>query len=345
MNLFLEEHDMKRKLMIVLGAAFMLLSFAGCRKERAAGSPAGAPLETIRVVLDWTPNTNHTGLYVALEQGWFAEEGFAVSIIQPPEDGALLLTASGGAEFGVDFQESLGPAIARNEDALPLVAVAAIISHNTSGIMSLSQSGVGRPRDLAGRRVAFWETPLVIEVLRSIVEGDGGDFAAVNLIPNSATDAFSALQTDVDAIWVYYAWDGIAAQTRGVEMNYLDLGSLNPVFDFYTPILAANKHYAEANPEKIQKFLRAVSRGYAFAAENPALAADILLKHAPELDGALVRASQDYLASRYQGDAPRWGEIDAERWGRFYRWMYERGLLETDIRSGGFTNEFLPHQE
>ena len=296
----------------------------------------------VRVVLDWTPNTNHTGLYVALEKGWFAEEGLEVEIIQPPEDGALVLVASGNVEIGFDFQETMGPAIAKNRDALPVTAVAAIISRNTSGIMSLERSGITSPRDLGGRRFGSWETPLVTELIREIVENDGGDFNAVRMIPNFATDAFSALETDIDAIWVYYAWDGIAAEINNIAINYIDFGSLDPRFDFYTPILAANNNWLNTYPETVKKFLRAAKRGYAFAMENPQEAAEILLKHAPELNRELVLRSQEYLSTSYQGDSPRWGEIDPERWGGFYRWMYERGLLEKNIGEGGFTNEFLP---
>jgi ABC-type nitrate/sulfonate/bicarbonate transport system substrate-binding protein len=281
-------------------------------------------------------------LYVAREKGWFAEEGLKVQIIQPPEDGALALVGSGSAEFGFDFQESMGPAIAKERDALPLRAVAALICHNTSGIMSLAESGINRPRDLMGKRFASWDTPLVTALVREIVKNDGGDFSMVTMIPNFATDALSALKTDIDAIWVYRAWDGIAAEINGIAVNYLDLGSLDSRFDFYTPVLAANDGWLEKNPETARKFLRALSRGYGFAIENPAEAGAILLQHAPELDAGLVMRSQEYLAPRYKGDAPRWGEIDPERWGRFYRWMFERGLLEKDISGGGFTNEYLP---
>jgi ABC-type nitrate/sulfonate/bicarbonate transport system substrate-binding protein len=311
------------------------LVFGGCSgKKRDANN--------IRVVLDWTPNTNHTGLYVAQEKGWFAEEGLTVQIMQPPEDGALVLVGSGNAEFGFDFQETMGPAIAKDRDILPVTAVAAIISHNTSGIMSLVQTGINSPRDLMGKRFESWETPLITALIKEIVENDGGDFNNVIMIPSYAIDPLSALQTDIDAIWVYYAWEGLAAEVNGITVNYIDLGSLDPRFDFYTPVLAANTGWLNKNPEKAKKFLRALSRGYTFAMENPAEAGAILLKCAPELDPKLVMRSQEYLASHYQADAPRWGEIDPLRWGRFYRWMFEQGLLEKDIGSGGFTNEYLP---
>jgi len=321
---------MKRNVLTFICISIFLL--IGCKKDE----------NTVRVLLDWTPNTNHTGLYAALEKGWFAQEGLTVTITQPPEDEALALLGSGKAEFAVSFQESMGPAVAKEWDALPITAVAAIISHNTSGIMSLKESGIQRPADLAGKRFASWETPLVTAVIRSIVEKDGGDFNTVKMIPNFATDAFSALQTDVDAIWIYYAWDGVAAEVNGAEINYLDLGTIDSTFDFYTPVLVTNTRWAAANSVTVKKFLAAVSRGYNFAVENPKDAAEILLKHAPELDRDLVMRSQEYLKTRYQGDAVRWGEIDPVRWSNFYKWMYSQGLLEKDAGKEGFTNAYLP---
>jgi len=311
-----------------------LLFVTGCGKKERPGH--------IRVVLDWTPNTNHTGLYVAREKGWFAEEGLTVEILQPPEDGALVLVGSGNAEFGVDFQETMGPAIAKDRDALPVTAVAAIISHNTSGVMSMAKHNIKNPRDLAGKRFESWETPVFTALIQEIVENDGGKFEDVIMVPNYSTDPLSALQTDMDAIWVYYAWEGLAAEVHGLNVNYIDVGSLNPRLDYYTPVLAANANWLKKNPETAKKFLRAVSRGYTFTIENPRDAGEILIKCAPELDRTLVMRSQEYLASRYRQDAPRWGEIDPQRWGSFFHWMFERGLLEKDIGSGGFTNEFLP---
>ena len=97
--------------------------------------------EKLTFVLDWTPNTNHTGLYVAQSLGYFEDQGLEVEIVQPPEDGANTLVASGKAQFGVSFQDSMAPGVA-GDNALPVTAVAALIQHNTSGIISLKEKGI-----------------------------------------------------------------------------------------------------------------------------------------------------------------------------------------------------------
>lgn len=316
----------------LLLAGVLLTTGAGCGKK-ADG--------VARLVLDWTPNTNHTGFYVALEKGYYADAGLTVEIMQPPEESALTLVAAGNAEFAVGFQESMGPSLA-SANPLPVTAVATLIQHNTSGILSLRDSGIESPAGLEGKRYATWESDYVTEVIRAIVEADGGNFDEVEFIPNAATDAISALQTDIDAIWVYYAWDGVAAEVAGVDCNYISLQEYVPELDNYTPVLVAGNAYLAEHPDQAKAFMEATARGYAFAIEFPDEAADILLKHAPELDAGLVRRSQHWLAGQYMAEEERWGYIDEARWAGFYGWMYDKGLLEKELGSTGFTNDFLP---
>jgi ABC-type nitrate/sulfonate/bicarbonate transport system substrate-binding protein len=326
-----------KKILSLLVVSLLVIApqaFSLGKSDKRGGTP-------VRVVLDWTPNTNHSGLYAALKLGYFADEGLNVDIMQPPEDGAVPLVAAGGAEFGIDFQESLAPAF-DGDAPLPVVAVAAIINHNTSALMSLRKKNITRPRDLQNKRFASWEIPIVTEIIKTLVEADGGNFSAVKMIPNNATDVFSALETDIDSVWIYYAWDGVAAEVLGKDIDYIDIAKLEPRLDFYTPVLLTNTAYAAKNPDTVKKFLRAASRGYNYCIDNPREAAAILLEYAPELNAELVVRSQQYLASRYQADAPRWGEIDGKRWGSFYKWMYEHKLLQRDISGEGFTNEWLP---
>lgn len=324
---------MKRKLMSMLMAGLLAFGMVGCSASKADNN--------ITVVLDWVPNTNHTGLYVALEKGFYKDLGLNVEIMQPPEGGALSLVAAGKAEFAVSFQEEIGPALT-SENPLPVVAVASIIDHNVSGIISLKEKGIDSPSKLEGKRYASWDTPFERAILTNIVEGDGGDFSKVELIPNTVTDVISALQTDIDAVWVYYGWDGIATELAGLDTNYIAFRDINPVFDFYTPVLVSGTKYLEENEEEAKKFLEATAKGYEYAIANPEEAAEILVKHAPEVDLELAKASQAFLANEYQAEKASWGTIDETRWTTFYDWMYEEGLIGADLGSQGFTNAYLP---
>lgn len=299
--------------------------------------------EKITFVLDWTPNTNHTGLYVAQEKGYFEDEGLEVEIVQPPEDGADALVASGKAQFGISFQDTMAPGVV-GEDALPTTAVAAVVQHNTSGIISRKGEGMDTPKGLEGKKYATWDAPIEKAMMENVVEADGGDFSKVELIPSTVTDEVSALESkSVDAIWIFYAWAGVATEVAGLETDYFAFKDINPAFDYYTPVIIGNNEFLEKEPETAKKFLSAVKKGYEDAIEDPDGAAEILCEAAPELDQELVKASQEYLKDQYIADADRWGYIDPDRWNLFYNWLNENGLTENEIpENTGFSNEYLP---
>lgn len=309
---------------------------SGCGTEKKAEGK-----ETITLVLDWTPNTNHTGFYVALEQGYFEEAGLEVEIVQSLEDGATSLVASGKAEFGIDFQDSLAPAFS-GEQPLPISAVAAIIQHNTSGILSRAGEGMTQPKGLEGKKYATWDAPIENAIIKNVVEEDGGSYGNIQRIPSTVTDEVTALRSQqIDAVWVYYAWGGIAAEVNELDTDYFAFADLNPIFDYYTPVIVANNRFLQEEPETAKAFLQAVKKGYEYAIEHPGEAADILCKAAPELDSNLVKASQYYLADRYKAEVEQWGWIDSARWDRFYQWLYEEGLTEEIPAGTGFSNEYL----
>lgn len=341
---------MKNKCASMLLASLCLgVLLTGCGKAPDSGentAPVQAAKQDVRkltFVLDWTPNTNHTGIYVAREKGYFKDAGLEVEIVQPPENGAEVLAASGKAQFAMSFQDSLAPAFS-GDNPLPVTAVAGVIQHNTSGIISRRGEGMDRPKGLEGKKYATWDLPVEKATIKDVMEADGGDFDKVELIPSTVTDEVTALKTkSVDAIWIFYAWAGVKTELEGLETDYFAFADLDPVFDFYTPVIIANNTFLAEEPETARAFLDAVSRGYEFAIEHPRKAGEILCKAAPELDPELVKASQEYLADKYQADAPQWGYIDQERWDAYYAWLNEKGLTETPIEAGtGCSNEYLP---
>lgn len=306
-----------------------------------AGS-CGRQADTVKIVLDWTPNTNHTGLYVAQKLGYFADEGLKVEIIEDMETGALPLMAGGGAQFGITTQEELGLALSADAP-LPVTAVAAVLQHNTSGLVSLKSRGIDSFKKLEGKRYATWDAPIEKATIRQVMERQGGDFSKLTLINSTVTNVLAALQSgDIDLVWIYYGWDGVAAEVNNLEINYLPFIEADPVLDFYTPVIAARNEYLQKHPEQAKKFIKAVSKGYEYAIRNPEKAAQILCEYAPEIDLKLAKASQAYLADQYKAEAPRWGVIDKERWEAFYQWVSEHVQPISEKAMKGFTNEYLP---
>jgi ABC-type nitrate/sulfonate/bicarbonate transport system substrate-binding protein len=257
-----------------------------------------------------------------------------------------VLVAAGKAQFAVTAQDTIAPGLAGNE-TLPITTVATILQHNTSGIVSRAGEGMDTPKGLEGKKYATWDLPVEKATIRQVMAAVGADFNKVELIPSTVTDEVSALRAkSVDAIWIFYGWAGIACEVAGLDIDYFDFADFDPVLDFYTPIIVANNAWLAENPDTAKAFLTALSRGYEFAAQNPKEAADILLEAAPELKAntELVYKSQEYLAEQYIADAARWGEIDAERWGAFFRWLNDNNLTEEPLDpTAGFTNEYLPN--
>lgn len=308
--------------------------FSGCNKNKSE----------IKIVLDWTPNTNHTGLYVARELGYFDEEGLSIKIIEDLEVGSLSNVAANTAEFGISTQEEVGVALS-NKNPLPVTAVSAILQHNYSGLLSLKSSNISSFKDLEGKKYASWDAPIEMATIKYSMEKQGAEFNKLNAIPATPTNILSALNTkDFDTIWIHYGWDGIASEVEGMETNYLKFIDVDQVFDFYTPLIIANNNLLKNEPEKVKKFLRAVSKGYEYCVENPQESAEILCKAVPEIKKELAIKSMEYLADNFISDAKQFGYIDKTRWETFFNWVdeYVDAVDITQSAMVGFDNSFLP---
>ncbi len=299
-------------------------------------------LQEITVVLDWVPNTNHTGIYAAIKNGYYADEGLEVEVIQPTEGGSADLIAAGKGEFGISYQEQV--TYARTADIpLPIVAIAAIIQHNTSGFASPVEKNIKTPKDFEGRKYGGWGSPTEEAILKVLMEKYDADFSKLEIVNIGASDFFTSITKDVDFSWIFYGWDGVAAELRNIELNFLLLQDMDPLLDFYTPLIITNEKIINENPSLVENFLRATSNGYEFAINNPEGAAEILSEFVPELDKELVTASQKYLADQYKSDSERWGEMQEKIWDTFSNWMLESNLFTGKFDSNkAFTNEFLP---
>jgi ABC-type nitrate/sulfonate/bicarbonate transport system substrate-binding protein len=306
---------------------------------------------TVTVALDWVPNTNHTGIFVAQQQGWYDEENLDVRLL-PYVSGSepSVLVAAGKADFGIGFEESLTMARAAKQ---PIVSLAAIIQHNTSVFVTLKDSGLDRPAKLAGKRYAGFGSPFEDPIIDRMITCDGGTNGQVQNITTDTGGLDAVLAKQADFVWVFEGWESIIAKRQGIELN-----SFSPtqycVPDYYTPLIVTSEQTIQQKPDVVRRFMRATSRGYEFAVSNPDLAADLLVKGAPAgtfEDPGLVTDSARYLATKYKEGKSRWGEQDLSVWTNYPKFMIQTGKVVDENGNpvtgdldyaAMFTNAFLP---
>jgi len=318
---------MKRILILLCCLAMLLLTGCGETDD----------LTEITVVLDWTPNTNHTGLYIADAEGYFEEEGLKVNIIQPGDNYALQLVAAGQAEFCYSFQDEL--TFARNED-IPVVSIGAVIQHNTSCFAAPQEKGITTIPDFSGKTYGGWGGLVEYALLDYLMEQEG--LPPVEIIEIGSSDFFAAVESDIDFSWIFYGATGIEAELREMPLDIVWVKDIAPELDYYTPVIAAEESWLAENGDIASAFMKALARGYEYADSDPEGAADILLSACPELDEELTRASLQWLAGSFQAEAEQWGLQDPAIWEGFGNWLMDRELINSGFdASAAFTNEYL----
>ena len=292
-------------------------------------------MEHLKVVLDWFPNTNHTGYLLAQKRGYFAEAGLEVEITGDVH-GTMEL-------HGGDFV--CGPEIAMlecRERGIPLVGVAVMTQKCDSGIVSLKEAGITRPRELEGKRLTHWTPAWFHAAIRRIVEADGGDYDKIHLVNLDVGDTEATLGHVADATWVYENWENQVLLEAGKEINYFNLGDVDPIFDFCAPAMAATQQVLEERPEAVRAFLGCLDRAYREVAADPVGAVlevrDLL--PADATDSLLIR-SQKHLAPILLDSQGRWGRIEAPRWDRMADFLVASGVISHRF-DNEYTNDYFP---
>jgi ABC-type nitrate/sulfonate/bicarbonate transport system substrate-binding protein len=311
----------------------------------AQGSP-----QKVTVALDWTPNTNHIGLYVARDKGFYAEAGLDVKILPYADTSAGTLVSSGVADFG--FTGSIGFFTQRAAGA-DLKAVYAVVQTETGRLVfNADRTEIQSPKDLDGKTYggfgSDWENALIGTLIRH--DGGEGTFETVTL----GTSAYEALANGaVDFTLEVYTWEGVKAELEGRPQRafrYADYG----VPDQHTTFLASSGAYLAANPDTAAAFVKASRRGYAFAVENSDEAATILVDGNKDMlsDPAFIRASLKALVDGHYLARPDGtvGEIDPKKMEAIGEFLFSSAILrdangealtsKPDF-TGYYTNEYL----
>jgi ABC-type nitrate/sulfonate/bicarbonate transport system substrate-binding protein len=320
-------------------------------RTSAASSASTAVRGTVRFALDWTPNTNHTGIYVAQANGWYGDAGVDVEILPYGTTTPETLMTAGQADCGISFQDALTFAVA---GGAPLVSVMAVLQHTAQEVAVLESSPITRPRELDGKTYAGFGYPNEEPTLKSVIQHDGGTGAFKTVTLDTA--AYEALYArKADFVITFAAWEGIEAEQRGIKLRTFQFGDYG-FPDFYQVVIACDSRWLAKDPDLARAFVGATVRGYEVAADDPDGAAAILVAQNPGVfDGApgLPVASQRFLAEGgfLKEASSAVGSQTLERWTGYSEFLFDQGLLAG--RDGKpltaapdyaalFTNDYLP---
>ena len=320
---------MKRILSILLAC---VLLFCGCSTNNNNGN--SNKLKELDVVLDWYPNALHAFMYVAIEKGYYEEEGLKVNIQFPSNSNdAISLVAAGQADIGLYYQQDVIQA--RTKQNVPVKSIGAVVQGPLNIVLSLEEKNITTAEDLVGKTIGYAGTELSEALIRSIMNDVGADYSDVTMI-DVGFDLMSSMTTgNVDAtIGCLVNHEVPQMEEEGFSVNWFDLDEYG-VPTYYEGVFLANDDAIQNDSETLKAFLRASAKGFADMKANPEEALQILLANQNEenfpLSETVERKSVEVLLPMMEtADAAFLSQSD-ECWQENIDWMLEQGLISETV--------------
>ena len=320
---------MKRILSLLLICALLL---CGCgAKKNDAGTEE---LKELDVVLDWYPNALHAFLYVAIEKGYYEEEGLKVNIRFPSNSNdAISLVAAGQADIGLYYQQDVIQA--RTQQNVPVKSIGAVVQGPLNIVLSLKEKNITTAEDLVGKTIGYAGTELSEALIRSIMNYVGADYSDVTMI-DVGFDLMSSMTTgNVDAtIGCLVNHEVPQMEEEGFSVNWFDLDEYG-VPTYYEGVFLANDNAIAGDSETLSAFLRASAKGFADMKADPEAALQILLNNQNEenfpLSETVERKSMEVLIPMMETADIAFLSQSDECWQENIDWMLEQGLISETV--------------
>ena len=285
--------------------------------------------EAVSIALDWFPNANHGGLFLAEANGSFSDAGLDIALVTPADPTTVLQTVAAGRDtFGISYQPDV--LLARAAD-VPVAAVAALVPRPLLGVMSLKEAGISHPADLAGRKVGYTGIPSQEAFLRTMLEADGITMDDIELI-NVEFNLLPALisgqaEATMGAFWTH---ETIVAEREGYPVDMMRVDDWG-VPSYNELVLVTSEETLETWADMVETVLRIVRDGYLAAAADQEAALGSLLAAYPEADIDVEREGMALLADLWTQESPGFGVLVRQQWSEFATWMTANGLLTREV--------------
>jgi putative hydroxymethylpyrimidine transport system substrate-binding protein len=327
-----------RWLVLLLG----MLVVAGCGTAQVrlhSGGPARLTTQPASLMLDWVPNSDHGGIYTAIQQGIFRRHGIAATVRVPSANTAQIqLVAAGKVDFGVTYETDLLNARAQH---IPVQSVMCIMQHPLNTVMALKSSHIARPRDLVGKMVGMAGSPSDKPIVSAMMAADHRSINQARMVNVGYSLLPALLSHKVDAVvGVYWTWEAIQARQKGYPVNVMRVERWG-VPNYCELVLIANEKTVRERPAFVRDVVQSLQRGYAEAEAHPKQAWQALHAADKTLDRPLVLQSLTMLRPAITG-ARTIGFQEPEQWSHYASWLNANKLLTARVDvSKAFTNRFL----
>lgn len=325
---------MKKFLALIL-SGIMMFSVAACSSgQTAENENTAGELQDFDIVLDWYPNAVHSFIYVAMEKGYYEEEGLNVNVQFPSNtNDAISLTAAGQADAGLYYQTNT-VSTAANQN-IPIKVIGTVVQHPLNIVMSMGESGINGAKDLKGKTVGYPGTPDNEVFIKAMMEHNGLKYEDVTM-QDVGFDLNTALITgNVDAIiggYINHEYPTLLQE--GYDVTYFDITD-EGIPDYEELVLVTGEKQIEEESDKLEAFIRASKKGFEDMKKDPQAALDTLLKYQDEgnypLDPEIEKASMEILLPLMESDEQAFLTVNEQSWTDTIDWLNEQGLLENEI--------------
>jgi putative hydroxymethylpyrimidine transport system substrate-binding protein len=332
---------LRRPLVLLAAALACVAVVSACGED--SDDPPEPQAQSVRLILDWFPNPDHAGIYGAIDEGYFADEGVDVTAEVPSDPAAALKRlAAGRAQFAISYEPEV---ILARASGVPVVAVGALVTRPLNSVIVRTDRGITTPKDLEGKTVGAAGVPSDRPLLDAVVRSDGGDPSKVTVrnVGYNLSPALAAGKVDA-VIGAYWNIELIDLERKGLPVAALRLDE-NGVPSYDELVVVTSDEVARETPELVRAFLRGLRTGQDWAATDVTGAVAALVDANKDLDPETVEAQLEATAEVLSpSDTPTLQVVPAE-WAQFIEWMRDNQLLTEPVDVDAVvTDRFLPEE-